>query len=158
MKTKGILKTAKVLVLLFGFLGLYGCEKEETTEKELNPPTWIHGTWEMLESGKIFAYRGYKFTSNDVIPLYIDTLGNINQAFTFKEMLNTASSEGNFHINETNVSHQYKLDLVNYGKITDSYNFLYDTDSTIILELTYSHLFTTDDGTYYQSAKFKRKY
>ena len=127
----------KVLFLLLAVsLTITSCKKDETEEqqenqKQLNPPTWIQGTWIDLSSTSIRT--GYTFTTDDMLTIIGNNSVSVKASLTDTDEVaeNITTSAYSFTIthNATNSTETWE-----FAKVDNTH--IVSTHGTVSVNLT----------------------
>ena len=111
----------KILILFFALsLGLVACNKDDddadtqNTNNQLNPPTWIQGTW-MAENATLAT--GYQFTEDDMLSIIgessVSLMNSLSgSAYTINENTTSTSYQFSIHYTELDSTESWEFNLM----------------------------------------------
>lgn len=116
-----------ILILFLLMTVLYSCSSDDegvaNSQIQINPPTWIQGTWMMEEPS---VESGFKFTSNDFILILL------NVQSSQREQLQIALDSGSdASASDNSTDNSYSITLNFPAGLSTSYTFDRISDTKI---------------------------
>lgn len=121
----------RFLIFLVVLAVITSCSKNDTAlnSNSINPPEWIHGTWE-AEGAMGNSSSGIRFTSNDVVLITgFSELSHKNQIESYSDIMEMT-------VEETKSDEEYHLTISSSQGIATNYAFRKKDENSLYWENT----------------------